>query len=121
MNTGIGDAVNLGWKIAHVLQNRANTSLLDTYEPERIKFARRLVATTDQAFQAASSQGRLAEVMRTQVVPRIAARVRKRQLDRRARALHASMRTMPSGSPPSSSRGIWSFGTPRASSASTVP
>jgi 2-polyprenyl-6-methoxyphenol hydroxylase-like FAD-dependent oxidoreductase len=47
MNTGIGDAVNLAWKLAWVLQGRADKSLLDSYEPERISFARRLVETTD--------------------------------------------------------------------------
>jgi 2-polyprenyl-6-methoxyphenol hydroxylase-like FAD-dependent oxidoreductase len=36
MNTGIGDAVNLAWKLAAVLQGRADPSLLDSYEPERI-------------------------------------------------------------------------------------
>jgi len=36
MNTGIGDAVNVGWKLAHMLQDRAEPSLLDTYESERI-------------------------------------------------------------------------------------
>ena len=50
MNTGIGDAVNLAWKLAAVVRKGANASLLDSYEPERIAFARRLVATTDQAF-----------------------------------------------------------------------
>jgi 2-polyprenyl-6-methoxyphenol hydroxylase-like FAD-dependent oxidoreductase len=45
MNTGIGDAVNLAWKLAAVLHSRADLGLLDTYEPERIAFARRLVAT----------------------------------------------------------------------------
>jgi 2-polyprenyl-6-methoxyphenol hydroxylase-like FAD-dependent oxidoreductase len=50
MNTGIGDAVNLAWKLAAVLHGRAEPALLDTYEPERIAFARRLVATTDRAF-----------------------------------------------------------------------
>ena len=30
MNTGIGDAINLGWKLAHVIQRRANPCLLDT-------------------------------------------------------------------------------------------
>jgi 2-polyprenyl-6-methoxyphenol hydroxylase-like FAD-dependent oxidoreductase len=50
MNTGIGDAVNLGWKLAAVLAGRAPDSLLDTYEAERIGFARRLVATTDRVF-----------------------------------------------------------------------
>ena len=34
MNTGIGDAVNLGWKLAAVLDG-ADVALLDTYEAER--------------------------------------------------------------------------------------
>src|ERR1700757_696146 len=69
MNTGIGDAVNLGWKIAHVLQNRADKSLLDTYEPERIGFARRLVATTDRVFSFVTAEGRIADIIRTRVAP----------------------------------------------------
>jgi 2-polyprenyl-6-methoxyphenol hydroxylase-like FAD-dependent oxidoreductase len=71
MNTGIGDAVNLAWKLAAVLQRRADTSLLDTYEPERIAFARRLVATTDRAFTLVTSTGPLARFMRTEVAPRL--------------------------------------------------
>ena len=43
MNTGIGDAVNLAWKLAAVVQGRAGAALLDSYEPERIAYARRLV------------------------------------------------------------------------------
>src|SRR5262249_10136916 len=42
MNTGIGDAVNLAWKLAAVLHGRADDRILDTYETERIAFARRL-------------------------------------------------------------------------------
>ncbi len=72
MNTGIGDAVNLAWKLAAVLKGRARPDLLDSYEPERIGFARRLVQTTDRAFTLASSEGKLAERIRTQLVPRIA-------------------------------------------------
>ena len=45
MNTGIGDAVNLAWKLAHVLRGRAPDGLLDSYEPERMAFARNLVET----------------------------------------------------------------------------
>jgi 2-polyprenyl-6-methoxyphenol hydroxylase-like FAD-dependent oxidoreductase len=71
MNTGIGDAVNLAWKLAAVVQRGAPSSLLDTYEPERIGFARRLVATTDRAFTLASSTGELAKRVRTQIVPRL--------------------------------------------------
>ncbi len=51
MNTGIGDAVNLAWKLAAVIKRRAAEAILDTYEAERIVFARSLVATTDKAFQ----------------------------------------------------------------------
>lgn len=41
-NTGVGDAVNLGWKLAAVLQGWAPAALLDTYETER----RPIAATT---------------------------------------------------------------------------
>ena len=71
MNTGIGDAVNLAWKLAAVLQQRCDPSLLDTYEPERIAFAERLVATTDRAFTLVTSPGRVARVVRVSVVPRL--------------------------------------------------
>jgi 2-polyprenyl-6-methoxyphenol hydroxylase-like FAD-dependent oxidoreductase len=71
MNTGIGDAVNLAWKLASVLQGQACESLLETYERERIGFARRLVATTDRAFTVVTKQGRIARWVRTRLVPRI--------------------------------------------------
>jgi hypothetical protein len=72
MNTGIGDAVNLSWKLAAVLQRRAAESLLDTYEPERIAFARRLVATTDRAFTIVTASGGLARFVRTRLMPAVA-------------------------------------------------
>lgn len=34
-NTAVGDAVNLGWKLAAVLRGQAHPSLLDSYEQER--------------------------------------------------------------------------------------
>ncbi len=71
MNTGIGDAVNLAWKLAAVLQGRADAAILDTYEPERIAFARRLVATTDRAFTAVTSSSALARFVRMGVIPRL--------------------------------------------------
>ena len=40
MNTGIQDAVNLGWKLAQVVQGAAPDELLDTYEDERLPVAR---------------------------------------------------------------------------------
>ncbi len=42
MNTGIGDAINLAWKLAAVLRGHAPDRLLGSYEAERIGFARRL-------------------------------------------------------------------------------
>jgi hypothetical protein len=72
MNTGIGDTVNLAWKLAAVMNGGARDSLLATYELERIGFARRLVATTDRAFTLVTKQGVLARWVRTRLVPRIA-------------------------------------------------
>jgi len=69
MNTGIGDAINLAWKLAAVIAGRAPDKLLDSYEAERIGFARRLVATTDRVFSFATSDGRLADFLRTRVAP----------------------------------------------------
>jgi hypothetical protein len=69
MNTGIGDAVNLAWKLAAVLEGRAAPSLLDSYQPERQAFARRLVATTDQAFTGVTSSGAIARRVRLNIVP----------------------------------------------------
>jgi 2-polyprenyl-6-methoxyphenol hydroxylase-like FAD-dependent oxidoreductase len=72
MNTGIGDAVNLAWKLAAVVKGSAGDDLLATYETERIGFARRLVATTDRAFTVVTKQGRVTRRVRTRLVPLIA-------------------------------------------------
>src|SRR5712675_628500 len=69
MNTGIGDAINLAWKLAALLAGHAPDSLLDTYEAERIGFAKRLVATTDRVFSLATAEGRIADIIRTRIVP----------------------------------------------------
>ncbi|RFP12291.1 monooxygenase [Duganella sp. BJB488] len=71
MNTGIGDAVNLSWKLAQVLQARADPALLDTYQAERIVFARKLVATTDRVFQLVVSQGAGGQLLRNWLVPHL--------------------------------------------------
>jgi 2-polyprenyl-6-methoxyphenol hydroxylase-like FAD-dependent oxidoreductase len=83
MNTGIGDAVNLAWKLAAVLKGRADARLLDTYEPERIAFARRLVATTDRAFTFVTRDGPIARRVRLGVVPRLLPRLTTRPAVRR--------------------------------------
>ncbi|MFG1922315.1 FAD-dependent monooxygenase [Cryptosporangium sp. NPDC048952] len=53
-NTCVGDAVNLGWKIAAVLRGWAPSSLLDSYEAERRPVAERTIeaAGSQEAFLA---------------------------------------------------------------------
>jgi FAD binding domain len=72
MNTGIGDAVNLAWKLAASVKDPSSAALLDSYEPERIAFARRLVATTDRAFTAVISASATARIVRTRILPLLA-------------------------------------------------
>ncbi len=46
LNTGVQDAVNLGWKLAQVVDRTAPESLLDTYHAERHPVAARVLRTT---------------------------------------------------------------------------
>jgi 2-polyprenyl-6-methoxyphenol hydroxylase-like FAD-dependent oxidoreductase len=69
MNAGIGDALNLGWKLALVIQQQADESLLNTYEEERKGFAEQLVATTDRMFKVVSSTGSVSKMLRKRVLP----------------------------------------------------
>lgn len=48
MNVSMQDTFNLGWKLVHVLQGRADASLLKSYSRERLAEARRLVETDHQ-------------------------------------------------------------------------
>ncbi len=71
MNTGIGDAVNLSWKLAAVLQGRAAPAVLDSYDPERIAFARTLIETTDRAFRVLVAGGWRGQILRRLVLPNV--------------------------------------------------
>ncbi len=46
LNTGVQDAVNLGWKLAAVVDHTSTESLLDTYQAERHPVAARVLRTT---------------------------------------------------------------------------
>jgi len=83
MNTGIGDAVNLAWKLAAVLHANWPSSSLSSYECERRGFAQKLVATTDRAFTFISRDGALARLVRTQVVPAVLPRFMASESGRR--------------------------------------
>jgi 2-polyprenyl-6-methoxyphenol hydroxylase-like FAD-dependent oxidoreductase len=47
MNTGIGDAINLGWKLAGTVQGWAPPRLLDSYSTERHRVGAQVLMLTD--------------------------------------------------------------------------
>jgi hypothetical protein len=71
MNTGIQDAVNLGWKLALVCAGRAPERLLDSYDAERRPVGAFVVRFTDRAFTVVSSARPMVRAVRTHVVPRV--------------------------------------------------
>lgn len=65
MNTGMQDAVNLGWKLAAVLLGRGDAELLlDSYEAERRPTARAVIAGAAQKLHAAFSGGTVSRILR---------------------------------------------------------
>lgn len=71
MNTGIGDAINLAWKLADVLRGRCENRLLESYQPERMAFAKTLVKTTDTAFRFVASRSGIGFFFRAYFLPGI--------------------------------------------------
>jgi 2-polyprenyl-6-methoxyphenol hydroxylase-like FAD-dependent oxidoreductase len=53
-NTGVGDAVNLAWKIAGVLNGWAPAELLDSYDPERRPVAEQTIELASTNMRALS-------------------------------------------------------------------
>jgi 2-polyprenyl-6-methoxyphenol hydroxylase-like FAD-dependent oxidoreductase len=62
MNMGLGDAVDLGWKLAATLAGWGGPALLASYEPERRPLHERIVA------EAALNNERLAHLFVTEVI-----------------------------------------------------
>jgi 2-polyprenyl-6-methoxyphenol hydroxylase-like FAD-dependent oxidoreductase len=56
LNTGLGDAVDLGWKLGAVLQGWGGARLLDSYEAERRPVGQRNVAHADVSHASERSQ-----------------------------------------------------------------
>ena len=71
MNTGIGDAVALAWRLAEAVRSEGARDRLDSYEPERLSFARLLVKTTDRAFRLTADRGFFGSLFRLYVMPRL--------------------------------------------------
>jgi len=58
MNTGIGDAVDLGWKLSAMLEGWGGPKLLDSYEIERRPVAQRIVNISTKNLQLMKSPGK---------------------------------------------------------------
>ena len=69
--------MNLAWKLAAVLRGRADIAILDSYEPERVAFARKLVDTTDKVFTGVTSQRAFDRWARRNFVPFVLPRLLK--------------------------------------------
>lgn len=59
MNIGLQDAYNLAWKLALVIQGKANSSLLDSYQAERYPIVAGIVKRTEQFTKIAISDNYL--------------------------------------------------------------
>src|SRR5215213_1493403 len=59
MNTGIQDAMNLGWKLAATVQGWARPGLLDTYQEERHPVGTLVLRMTDGMYRLVMSRSRL--------------------------------------------------------------
>ena len=69
MNTGLLDAVNLGWKLAFAGGAGEHADLLDSYEQERRPVARQVLALTHLVFLAEASTNPLSRFLRGRLVP----------------------------------------------------
>ena len=69
MNSGIGDAVNLAWKLALVIRDGAPPLLLDTYSEEREAVGRALLAATDYGNRLAFNANTMVRALRNAVLP----------------------------------------------------
>jgi hypothetical protein len=71
MNTGIQDAANLAWKLAHTLRSITPPSSLDTYQQERAPIGRRVLRMSDRAFTIATSTNPVVRFARTRLAPAV--------------------------------------------------
>src|SRR5262249_45819904 len=68
MNTGIGDAFNLGWKLSCVIGGKASDRLLDTYETERRPVAVEVVRQTSRGWNMLIGHPALSRLFRDHVL-----------------------------------------------------
>lgn len=68
MNTGIGDAMNLGWKLAAAVRGSEPPALLDSYEAERHPVGASVLELTDVFNQLVVSNSKVKRLVRTALV-----------------------------------------------------
>lgn len=71
LNLGVGDAANLGWKLAAVIRGEAQAALLDTYETERRPVARTIMRNTDRGFRLETTANPLAIWLRLHLAAKL--------------------------------------------------
>lgn len=86
MNQGIGDAVDLGWKLSAVLDGWGGPMLLDSYQAERQPFHRRAIAESSHNYEILANEllragleddGREGEQLREELAAEIQLRKRR--------------------------------------------
>jgi len=71
MNLAIGDAFNVGWKLAAVANGQARAELLDSYEAERRPVAMAVLRGTDRGFALETTLNPVAAWLRSHVAARL--------------------------------------------------
>ncbi|KAJ3122509.1 hypothetical protein HK100_011970 [Physocladia obscura] len=67
-NTGIQEAINLGWKLAMVLKNQASPALLESYENERLAIGKNLIDFTTRASTMTTLENCMLRFIRDKVI-----------------------------------------------------
>ena len=98
MNTGIGDAENLAWKLALVVAGSADAALLDTYAAERRPIAEEVLSTTTGLTRIFFGSNRFATILRDRIaVPLLNRPTVQRLIAEKASQLHVTYRRGPLG------------------------
>ncbi len=98
MNTGIGDAENLAWKLALIISGRAGDGLLDTYEAERRPIAKDVLESTSGLTELVVGESPVARFVRDRIaVPLLNRAWMQRLIATKASQLQVSYRDGPLG------------------------
>jgi 4,5-epoxidase len=98
MNTGIGDAENLAWKLAMVVNGRSPRRLLDTYEQERRPIAEEVLSGTTALTSFVLGLGAWRRILRdTVLLPLMNLTLAQRKLFEQTSQLAISYRRGPLG------------------------